>query len=136
MTQRWLRTAPHEFASSEIMAPEEFNNFHDWPVEKQIQTASVIAIAKYQKSDSTLKCIISEILKQKPGTAFYDKVGDEFPHGNQHIRENTTYGDGQIIFFTGSSATFRYSCSFTGDRVGGLGDIPLNRLRELIQKSK
>jgi hypothetical protein len=135
VTQRWLRSGPHEFSSPEITS-EEFNGFHDWPVEKQVQAASVIAIGKYQKSDSTLKCIISEILKQKPGAAFYYKVGEEFPHGNQHIRENTTYGDGQIMFFTGSPATFRYSCSFAGERIGGLGDMPMSQLRELIQKSK
>ena len=136
VTQRWLRTAPHEFGSSENVSLEQYNNFGDWPVEKRIQAASVIAIGRYQKSDSTLKCIISEVLKQKSDAAFYYKVGDEFPHGNQHIRENTTYGDGQILFFTGSPATFRFSCSFTGDRIGGLGDMPLSQLRELIQKSK
>jgi len=136
VTRQWLQSGPHEISSSVTSSPEEFNNFHNWPVEKQIQSSTVIAIGKYQKSGDTLKCIISEILKQKPGTAFYYKVGDEYPRGNMHVRSDTNYGDGQIMFFTGSPPSFRYGCSFTGERVGGLGDMPMSELRELIRKSK
>ena len=126
----------HWTGPSEPVRFDEFNNFHDWPVEKQVQAASVIAIGKYQKSGDTLKCMISEILKQKPDAAFYYKIGDEFRPGSQVMRDNTTYGDGQIIFFAGSPASFRYSCGFTGDRIRGMGGMPLSELRELIRKSK
>ena len=136
VTKRWNGAMLDRTGPSEPVRFDEFNNFHDWPVEKQIQAASLIAIGKYQKSGDTLKCIISEILKQKSDTAFYYKVGEEFPHGNIHIQNNTKYGDGQIMFFTGSPASFRYSCSFTGDRIGGLGDMPMSKLRELVQKSQ
>jgi hypothetical protein len=136
VTRRWLQTGPHEIGSSVSSSPEEFNNFYDWPVEKKIESASLIAIGKYQKSGDTLKCVISEILKQRPGTLFYYKVGDEYPNGNMHIHVDTKYGDGQIMFFTGSPAGFRYGCSFTGERIGGLGDMPMPQFRELVQKSK
>jgi hypothetical protein len=136
ITKRWNAATLDRIGPSEPVRTEEFNSFHDWPVEKQIEASSVIAIGKYQKSGDTLKCIISEILKQKPNTAFYYKVGDEFRFGNVHIRDNTNYGDGQILIFTGSPASFRYACGFTGDRIGGMGDMPLSELRELIRKSK
>ena len=135
LTKRIIAMLPQQFASSETTAPEAYNNFHDWPLEKQIQTASVIAIGKWQKSDSTLKCIISEVLKHAPNTAFYYKVGAEFRPGNQRVKDNTSYGDGQIMFFVGSPASFRYAMSFSGDRIAGMGDMPINELRELIRKS-
>ena len=49
----------------------QVTNFHDWPLEKQIATASVIALARYEKDGDRTKCVISEILKQAPGTKFY-----------------------------------------------------------------
>ena len=136
VAKRWMRTMPDRPGVSETAGPEQYNNFPDWPVEKQIQSASVIAIGRYQKSGDTLKCILAEILKQKPDATFYYKTGDEFAHGDIHIRDNTSYGDGQIMFFTGSPARLQYSCSFTGDRIGGMGDMPLSQLRDLIRKSQ
>ena len=62
--------------------------------EKQVQSSTVIALATYEKSDSTLKCVISEILKHTPDTAFYYKVGDEFRPGSHRTSEGTDYGDG------------------------------------------
>lgn len=39
-----------------------------------------------------------------PNTAFYYRVGDEFRRGSEQIRDNTDYGNGQILFFVGSPA--------------------------------
>jgi hypothetical protein len=115
---------------------EEFNSFHDWPPEKQIQTASVIAIGRWEKSGSTLKCIITEILKQGPNTKFYYKIGDEYRLGSRPVRDdNTDYGEEEIMFFTGSPASFRFAMSFKGDRLTGMGDMPIAELRDLIRKS-
>jgi hypothetical protein len=60
------------------------SDFHNLSPEKQVQSSSVIALATYQKSGATLKCIISEILKHSPDTAFYYKVGDEFRTKSPH----------------------------------------------------
>ncbi|MEQ1933339.1 MAG: hypothetical protein ABL962_05600 [Fimbriimonadaceae bacterium] len=121
---------------SSAFSPYAYNRFHDWPIEKQIQSASVIAIAKWQQTDDLLKCVISEIVKQAPNTTFHYKIGDEYRSGNQAIRDNTSYGDGQIMFFTGSSATFRFSTTYRNDRIRGMGDMPINELRAIIQKQK
>lgn len=122
--------------SSSFSLPDAYNGFHEWPIEKQIQSATVIAIAKWQRKDRTLKCVLSEILKQTSNTTFYYKVGDEYTPGNHAVREDTHYGDGQILFFTGAPATFRLSTSYTDDRIGGMGDMPINELRATIQKQR
>ena len=95
----------------------------------------MIALATYQKSGSTLKCIISEILKHSPDTAFYYKVGDEFRNGSHRVTEGTDYGDGQVLFFTGSPARLEIAVAVHGDRISGMGDMPVSMLREHIRSS-
>jgi hypothetical protein len=104
--------------------------------EQRVQAASVIALAKWQKSGSALRCVISEILKQRPNTKFYYKVGDEFRAGNQRATENADFGDGEILFFTGSPARLELITAYRGDRITGLGDMPISTLREIIRTSK
>ena len=104
--------------------------------EERVHAASVIALAKWQRSGSTLRCVISEILKQTPDTKFYYKVGDEFSRGNQHTAENADFGDGEILFFTGSPARLEETVAYRHDRITGLGDMPISVLREIIRTSK
>jgi hypothetical protein len=104
--------------------------------EQRVQAATVIALAKYQRSGSTLRCVISEILKQTPDTKFYYKVGDEFRAGNQRATENADFGDGEILFFTGSPARLELITAYRGDRITGLGDMPISTLREILRTSK
>jgi len=80
--------------------------------------------------------VISEILMQDPNTTFYYGVGAEFPSGQVEVRENTGYGDGQVMFFIGSPASFRYSSSYKSGRCHGLGGITIENLRELIKARK
>jgi hypothetical protein len=107
----------------------------DGSPEKKIRAASVIALARYEKSGSTLRCVITELLKQAPNAAFYYRVGDEFRQGNTEIRENTDYGDGQILFFVGSPAEHCYSVAFSGDRLRSMGEMPITQLRQIIRDS-
>jgi|ERR1051325_2348957 hypothetical protein len=104
--------------------------------EQRVQSASVIALAKWEKSGSTLRCVISEILKHRPDIKFYYKVGDEFRAGNQRFTENADFGDGEILFFTGSPARLELATAYRGDRITGLGDMPITTLREIIGTSK
>jgi hypothetical protein len=110
----------------------EHQSFHDNPLDKQIQAASVIAVAKYEKEGDRLKCMIGEILKQAPDTEFYYKVGDEYEMCGRVPKGTESYGDGQVMFFVGNPAEFRYSTSYSGNRMGR-GDIPLDVLRQKIK---
>ena len=136
----WLRFSwnslenPHPAQpSASSRSPTSYERFYDLPIEKQIEAASVIAIARYQKEGEKLKCVISEILKRSPNTDFYFKVGDEYPHCSRYPKSNESYGDGQLMFFVGSPAEFRYSTSFFGDRMSGLGEMPIELLRGKIK---
>jgi len=104
--------------------------------EERVHAASVIALANYQRSGSPFRCVISEILKQTTDTKFYYKVGDEFRAGNQRVIENTDFGDGEILFFTGSPARLELITAYRADRITGLGDMPISLLREIIRTSK
>src|SRR4029453_584515 len=59
--------------------------------ESRVQSASVIALSKWERSDSTLRCVVTEILKQAPDTGFHYKVGDEISTLNQRVRGNADY---------------------------------------------
>lgn len=105
--------------------------FHELSPYDQIKQASVIAIAKYEKSpDGKMKAIIKELLKKEPGTTIYYNIGDEFPGSSYYPKENTMYGDGVIIFFTGSPATMNMSMTYSGDRIRSLGDMPIELFRK------
>jgi hypothetical protein len=104
--------------------------FHELKLEEQIKKSSVIALAKYEPSpDGKMKAIIKEFLKNEPGTTLYYKVGDEYASSSYYPKDKTSYGDGLVIFFVGSPATMRMSMSYEGDRIRGLGDLPLELLK-------
>jgi hypothetical protein len=109
---------------------KEFNGLHDWPLDRQIKAATVIAIVKYEKDGDRHRAVFSEFLKKDPGIKFYYKVGDEWERGGFYAREGVSHGDGQIVFFTGNPPFMRYSCSMHGTRILSFGDMPLDILRE------
>ena len=106
-------------------------NFHELPIEEQIQKSSVIALARFERGpDGSQKAIITEVLKQTPGTVFYYKIGDEYPEGRHYPTQRERLSDGLIIFFEGSPANTRMSMTYSGERIRSLGDMPLALLRE------
>jgi len=105
--------------------------FHELKLEEQIKHASVIALAKYEPSpDGKMKAIIKEFLKKEPDVTVYYNIGDEYPFSSYYPKDNVNYGDGLVIFFTGSPATMKMSMSYSGDRIRSLGDLPLELLRK------
>ena len=45
-------------------------------------------------------------------------------------------GDGQLMFFVGSPASFRFSTSFYGERLAGLGAMPIDLRRRQIGEQR
>lgn len=110
--------------------------FHELELSEQIKQSSVIALLKYeQATDGKRHAVIKEFLKKSPGTEIYYAVGDEYKHSSYYPNAGTNYGDGLVIFFVGSPAQMRLSMSFEGDRIRGLGDLPVNLLREKCNES-
>lgn len=105
--------------------------FHELKLEEQIKKSSVIALAKYEPSpDGKMKAVIKEFLKKESGVTLYYNIGDEYPSSSYYPKANTSYGDGLVIFFTGSPATMKMSMSYDGDRIRGLGDLPVELLKK------
>jgi hypothetical protein len=105
---------------------------HDLPPEQMVARSSVILLTSYEKDGDRFKAVVTEILKQKPGTRLYYSVGDEMPMLSYAPKANETCGDGQVVFMAGSPASMRSSYSFREGRIGGMGDLPLTTLREMI----
>jgi hypothetical protein len=122
--------------ASRIESMTRYNDFHAWSLEKQIESASVIALAEHKVADGKVRTYITEIFRQQPDVTFNYKVGDEYASHAQPVRENTTYGDGEVMFFVGSPAGFIYSTTYSGDRILGMGDLPISTLRKMIQAQK
>ena len=110
--------------------------FHELSPEEQIKKASVIAIAKYEKtSDGKFITVIKEFVKKDPNTTIYYKIGDEYPSHIQNHEPNVNYGDGVIIFFTGSPATMKMSMSYSGERISSFGDMPMKMFLEKCKEA-
>jgi hypothetical protein len=121
--------------SSRSKGPEK--PFHELGIDEQIAQSSAIALARFEPaSDGQKRAIIKEILKQDPGTELYYKAGDEYVPASHFVASGTDYGDGVVIFFTGSPATMTMSMSYSGDRIRGLGDIPIELFKQKCAKPK
>ena len=112
------------------------SNFHELPIEEQIERSSAIVLAKFEKAeDGAQKAIVTDVLKLKPGTVFHYKVGDEYPDGRRYPRQEGFSPEGLVVFFEGSPASTRMSMTFSGDRIGSLGDMPMALFKQKCAKS-
>ncbi len=111
--------------------------FSDLTLEAKIEASSVIALLRYEPSldGKSMRAIFEELLKKVPGTTFPYEVGDEFPRGSIYPEGETIHKEGMVVFFTGSPAAFRMSTTYSGDRIGGLENIPLELLRKKFNPS-
>jgi hypothetical protein len=135
ITPKNLPSTQSNHSQAEIYQPDSVEKnekpFHDLNAEEQIQKASVIALAKYEKADDgKMKAIITEFLKKNPNTEIYYNVGDEYTSSSYYPSDKHGHGDGVVIFFVGSPAEMRMSMSYRGDRITGLSDIPIKLFRE------
>lgn len=121
--------------SSSIDIKDEFQGFHDWPLEKQLASASAVAITVHKNEDGRVKSIIDSIPKGA-NAGFNYKVGEEYAPASHYPRNNTSYGDGEVIFFTGSPPMMRLSYTYSDGRIAGLGDLPLQKFAELAKAAK
>ena len=114
-------------------SPESSVPFHMLAIEDKIRQASIIAIARYEKQpDGTLKAVLKEFLKKNANVEFYYSLGDEYPYASRHPApdKKVSYGDGEIIFFTGSPAIMKESITFDRERIIAFGDMPLELFRK------
>jgi hypothetical protein len=122
--------------SSAFYPSEDGAPFHTLPIEEKIAKASAIALVRYEPADDgRMKAVIVEYLKLQPGTEIFYAVGDEYSNSSFYPQKDRNRSDGEVIFFTGSPASMRFSTSVDGDRITGLNDIPTALFREKCNES-
>ena len=122
--------APWGPVSASSFEPDPYNGFSDWPVDRQIASASVILLLKEKVEGNRVHAVIQEILKQKPGTEFYFKVGDEYPEMNRPLVKDEMVMEGEVAFLAGPRAEMRFAESYRDDVIGG--NLPIRVLRDKI----
>lgn len=121
-----------EFESSSF----KWESLHDLPADQMVAKASVILLTSYEDVGDRYKAVVAEILKRDPGVELSYSVGTEFPHLSFAKERGQTCGEGNVVFLTGNPATMNTSYGFTNGRIGGLGDISITTLREMVKKGK
>jgi hypothetical protein len=119
-----------------VATPRSFSC--ELPAEDMVHRASAVLLTSYQPSGNSFKAVVAEIVKVEPGTTVEYKVGEEFPDPAIARRrpDGVSYGDGNVVFLDGSPALMRCAFSFENGRIGGLGDMTLDKLRGLAGKKK
>lgn len=118
--------------------PDFDNDFHARPPEEKVRRATVILVTQLRKGPGEHKEVISEIVKHAPNVRFYYKVGDEyelFSHAPVPECEDCG-GDGQVVFLIGNPARMASSYNYEHGRIGGMGGLSLDQLRQLAQQSR
>lgn len=124
-------TPPTSITRRTEIPSEQETPFHELPLEEQIKQSSVIALAKYERAhDGKMKAILTEFLKKEPNVSIFYNIGDEHPSSSYYPKDNTRYGDGVVMFFTGKPASMRMSMSYSGGRLHSLGDMPVELFRK------
>lgn len=110
--------------------------FEELALDDQIQQASAILVAKYEAgADGRMKAVVSEVLKPAEGGPFRYRVGDEYAPSSYYPKEGEARGDGVVVFFADRPARMVLAMTYSGDRVGGLGDVPMAVLRQKCRAS-
>lgn len=121
-----------ELESSSI----QWESLHDLPADQMVAKASVILLTSYEDVGDRYKAVLAEVIKQNPGVELHYAVGDEFPNLSFAKERGKTCGEGNVVFMTGNPASMNTAYGFTNGRIGGLGDISLTTLREMVKKGK
>jgi hypothetical protein len=108
------------------------------PMKDKVRLATAILIVEMKEIDGVHKAVVQEILKLQPGIRLYYKVGDDDDDLNHMPGEECdgcTPRQRILVFMQGNPAEMRFSTTFEGDRIAGLGGTSLDELRNFAQES-
>jgi len=107
--------------------------FHTLSLDQKVSTASMILVVRYERDGDRMKAVVADVLKKPAGGADTYEVGAEYPDGMYYPSEGLDHGSGEVVFFAGDPPTMMYSTTYDShDRIGGLGQMPLAKLKELV----
>jgi len=132
-----LETSAMEISQSPETKTETvpfINDFGKLSLDEKIAKSTAIIVTKIEKNDAgKYQSKVSEILKKQDNVELYYEVGDIYdkpPYFDEYESLNRTVPEGFIIFMSDNPARMRYSTSYSGERVGSLGNISLALLRQ------
>lgn len=108
-------------------------NFDELSLDQKISNSTAIIVTKIAKDEAgRYKSVVSEVLKKQDDVELYYKVGDEYDDSdyNQYEAHGDSIPKGFIVFMRANPARMQFSTSYSGDRVGSLGGISMELLRE------
>jgi hypothetical protein len=108
------------------------------PMKDKVRLATAILIVEMKEIDGVHKAVVQEILKLQPGIRLYYKVGDDYDDLSHMPGEECDACTAQqriLVLMHGNPAEMRFSTTFEGDRIAGLGGMTLDELRKLAQTS-
>lgn len=106
-------------------------DFHKLSVDEKIDLSTAIIIVRYEKDENgAYRSIVEDILKKKDEVELYYNVGDVYEESSHYTVSDGFVPNRAIVFMQGNPAGMRFSTTFEGERIQGLGGIPLALLRE------
>lgn len=106
-------------------------NFHELSVDEKIELATAIIILKFEEGASgNYKSIVEDILKKEDDVELYYKVGEVYEDDSHYKISDDFVPTRAIVFMQGNPATMRFSTTFDGERIRGLGGISLALLKK------
>lgn len=129
--------SPEIISSKTLPVSDEYpliRNFSELPLDEKIANSTAISATQIAKdSEGMYRTTVIEVLKKAEGVDLYYNVGDTFDDYsdyNKYEAEGRSVPQGFIVFMGGNPAQMRFSTSYSGERVGGLGGITMDLLRE------
>ncbi|MBU2886484.1 hypothetical protein KO507_11985 [Gilvimarinus agarilyticus] len=106
-------------------------NFHELSVDEKIDLATAIIVVKFEDGDNDhYKSVVEDILKKEEGVELYYNLGEVYEENTHYKMSDEFVPTRAIVFLQGNPATMRFSTTFNGDRIRGLGGISLALLKE------
>ena len=100
-------------------------------VDEKIELATAIIVVRYEEGgNGNYKSVVEDVLKQEEGVELYYSVGEVY-ESDSHLKISDDFVPTRsIVFMQGSPAIMRFSTTFDGERIRGLGGISLALLKE------
>ncbi|WP_413662473.1 hypothetical protein ACG1BZ_14745 [Microbulbifer sp. CNSA002] len=84
---------------SQLQHYENTPNFHNLPVDDQIELATAIIIVKFEEGDNgSYRSVVEEILKKEDGIELYYNVGEVYEEAPTYNRSKNFMQERAIVF--------------------------------------
>ncbi len=129
--------APEFVAGKVLSLPQEtLESWEGLTLEEKIKRSSIIVITENNADGGKIRAIVKEVRKLKPDVVFHYEIGDEYGPMSVTPKADTTYGDGAVVFLSGSPATMQESYAVYGGSITGLDEMPVSKLLKMVEKSR